>query len=65
MSTASVPDIAQMKSPVRNDRLVKNGSVNPITEYAGSYTPTNDKLKPITTYPRKQIVLRMAPGVTS
>jgi hypothetical protein len=36
VSTASVPDIAQMKSPVKNDKHVKNGSVKPITEYAGS-----------------------------
>ncbi|WP_199519433.1 hypothetical protein [Haloferax sp. Atlit-47N] len=36
VSTASVPDIAQMKRPVRNIRIVKIGSVKPITEYAGS-----------------------------
>ena len=36
VSTASVPDIVLMKSPVRNDKIVKNGSVKPITEYAGS-----------------------------
>jgi hypothetical protein len=36
VSTVSIPDIAQMKNPVKNDKLVKNGSVKPITEYAGS-----------------------------
>ncbi|GAA0727522.1 hypothetical protein GCM10009060_26010 [Halorubrum trapanicum] len=36
VSATSVPDIVLMKSPVRNDKLVKNGSVKPITEYVGS-----------------------------